>query len=126
MRQVQQQQATTPTVVQNNAMLPTSRLPIALGIALGGALLVTLLTAGLILLINPAHLTGLLALLAHAPQLLLIPLITFILFVLLVLFGAMPLALYRYLHAVRAAQEQYKQLYTPLTALTNIRQTPDT
>ncbi len=125
MRQVQQQQSTMPTVVQNDAMLLQSRLPIALGIALVGALLVTLLTAGLILLINPAHLVGLLALLTHTPQLFFIPVLVFVLLVLAVLFGSIPLAIYRYLHAVRAAQEQYKQLYTPLTALTNIRQTPD-
>ncbi len=124
MRQVQQQQPIVSTVVQHSAMSDTSRLPIALGIALVSTLLLTLLEAILILLIHPTHLAGLLALPSHAPQLLIIPIIEFVLLVLAVRLGSMPLAIYRYLQDARAAQEQYYQLYTPLTALTNIRQTP--
>ncbi|GCE28025.1 hypothetical protein KDA_35090 [Dictyobacter alpinus] len=43
----------------------------------------------------------------------------------LALFLARPLAIMRYLRAVHAAQKDYNDLYTPLTALTNIRQTAD-
>ncbi len=124
MRQVQQQRSILPTVVQNSVMLDTSRLPIALAIALLGTLLLTVLEALLLVFINPAHLAGLLALPAQAPQVFIVPVIEFVLLVLAVRLGSMPLAIYRYLQDVRAAQEQYYQLYTPLTALTNIRQTP--
>ena len=124
MRQVQQQRSILPTVVQNGAVLNSSRLPIALGIALLGTLLLTVLEALLFVFINHAHLAGLLALPAQAPQLIIIPIIEFVLLVLAVRVGSMPLAIYRYLQDVRVAQEQYYQLYTPLTALTNIRQTP--
>ncbi len=125
MRQVQQQQPVIPDVVQIGGVSSPSRMPIALMLALAGTLILTLLEAVLILLINPAHLAGLLSLISHAPLLLLIPIVEFVLLFVAVRFGSMPLAIYRYLYDVRAAQEQYKQLYTPLTALTNIRQTPD-
>ncbi len=124
MRQVQQQQSILPTVVQNSVIPNPSRLPIALGIALVGTLLLTLLEAILIVLINPTHLAGLLALPSHAPQVFIVPVVEFALLILAVRVGSMPLAIYRYLQDVRTAQEQYYQLYTPLTALTNIRQTP--
>ncbi len=125
MRQVQQQQSTTPTAVQNSDVPSLSRLPIAFAIALVGTLLLTLIEAVLILLISSSHLAGLLALPAHAPYVFILPVIEFALFVLAVLLGSMPLAIYRYLRDVKAAQAQYHQLYTPLTALTNIRQTPN-
>ncbi|GAC1400746.1 MAG: hypothetical protein NVSMB49_13620 [Ktedonobacteraceae bacterium] len=124
MRQVQQQQSITPIVVQSSAMPTSSRLAITLGIALVGTLLLTLLAAVLIVFINPLHLAGLLALPAHAPQVYSIPIIEFVLLVIAVRLGSMPFAIYRYLQDVRTAQEQYYQLYTPLTALTNIRQSP--
>jgi len=125
MRQAQQQQPITPTVVQRGITSSPSRLPIALVLAFAGTLLLTLLEAALTALINPLHLAGLLAAVTHTPLVFIIPVIEFTLLVVVVLLGSMPLAIYRYLHDVRAAQEQYKQLYTPLTALTNIRQTPD-
>lgn len=126
MRQVQQQQPIPSNTVQSGTVSSPSRLPSALMLALAGTLLLTLLEASLVLLLNSAHLAGLLKLVTHSPLVLLIPVVEFVLLFVAVLYGSMPLAIYRYLHDVRAAQEQYKQLYTPLTALTNIRQTPDT
>src|SRR5581483_7384237 len=56
------------------------------------------------------------------PQLLLCPLLAFIVLSLLAFFAMQPLALVSYLRAVHKAQEEYHKLYTPLTALTNLRQ----
>ena len=104
MRQVQQQRSIAPTVVQNSMMLNTSRLPIALVIALLGTLLLTVIEALLLVFLLPTHLTGLLALPVQAPQILIIPAIEFVLLVLAVRLGSVPLAIYRYLKDVRTAK----------------------
>jgi HEAT repeat protein len=46
--------------------------------------------------------------------------------VLLVVLATRPLAIFTYSRNVRAAQEEYHKLYTPLTALTNVRTSSDT
>jgi HEAT repeat protein/ABC-type nitrate/sulfonate/bicarbonate transport system ATPase subunit len=102
----------------------------ALLVSVGVTLLLSLLFTGVLWLWNPFHLPGdsahliasLLALLRQSPQLLLIPLLVFIVFFFLAFFSIQPLALVSYLRAVHEAQEGYHKLYTPLTALTNLRQ----
>ncbi|GER89441.1 hypothetical protein KDW_36030 [Dictyobacter vulcani] len=63
--------------------------------------------------------------LAQLTFILLLALPELCIFTALALFLSRPLAIMRYLRAVHAAQQTYHALYTPLTALTNIRQTAD-
>ncbi len=129
MRQVQQ--LTTSTAVQKGATPLVSRLLFCLLIGLVGTLMLTLLEVGILWLVNPFHVlgsdssAGLVALPSHAPQSLLVPIIELAAISLAVFLSTKPLAFIRYLQEVRTVQEQYHQLYTPLTALTNIRKTPE-
>lgn len=106
----------------------------ALLTGLGITLLLTLVLAAIIWYFNPFHLLGnvanrsaaLLMLPVDHPLTLLGPGIAFVLFFILALLLAHPLSLVLYLRAVRAVQKHYHTLYTPLTALTNIRRALDT
>ncbi|GLV59654.1 hypothetical protein KDH_64800 [Dictyobacter sp. S3.2.2.5] len=86
-------------------------------IGLGITCLVTLLLVFGILF--PFHL------LAELPFILIIALLELCIFTGLVLLLARPLAIIRYLRAAHESQKKYHDLYTPLTALANIRQTSD-
>ncbi|HZR41502.1 MAG TPA: hypothetical protein VFB12_15370, partial [Ktedonobacteraceae bacterium] len=102
-------------------------------IGLGITLILTLLEIGILWLLNPLHLTGntqqrfsaMLALPAHSPQWLLLPLGELAVASLAAAVAARPLALMAYLRDVHQAQEEYHKLYTPLTALANIRKTAE-
>ncbi|GCE20513.1 HEAT repeat domain-containing protein [Dictyobacter kobayashii] len=63
--------------------------------------------------------------LSNLPFVLIIALPELCIFTGISLLVARPLAITRYLRAVHEAQKAYHDLYTPLTALTNIRQTTD-
>ncbi len=103
-------------------------------IGVGITLFLLLVEAGYVLLFNPADMLGrttqrLLALLTlpiHVPLVLLILVLELIVVVGLILLVNRPFAIYRYLRVVRDTQEEYHKLYTPLTALTNIRKSLDT
>lgn len=105
------------------------RVLIALAIGLGATFVLTLLEIGVITLFNPFAMLGetpnrfasALALPAQSPGVLLVPLSEVLLFSLAAFLLAKPLALTSYLHAVRQVQEESHRLYTPLTAVTNIR-----
>lgn len=129
---MQEQGLTTPIIKDTNTMRHArfryffSALLISGGITLLFALLFT----GILWLWNPLHfpvnsahfVVSLLALLNQSPLLLLIPLLVFLALFFLAFFAIQPLALVSYLRAVHEAQEDYHKLYTPLTALTNLRQ----
>ncbi|MBO0796125.1 MAG: hypothetical protein J2P36_34980, partial [Ktedonobacteraceae bacterium] len=129
---IQEQGLTNPTHKYTYTMPHIhSRYPLyAFLVSCGTTLLLLLLMIGILWLWNPFHLLGdsthliasLLALLRLSPQLLLIPLLLFLLFFLLSFLSMPPLALVSYLRTVHGAQEEYHKLYTPLTALTNLRQ----
>ncbi|MBV9231879.1 MAG: NACHT domain-containing protein, partial [Chloroflexi bacterium] len=100
------------------------------GIAI--TLVLTLIEVVIFWLVNPLHVPGssiasslsaLLALVIQSPSLLLIPLGELIVITFAVLLAAKPLALFAYLRAVHSVQEKYHRLYTPLKALTSVRQT---
>lgn len=81
-------------------------------------------------LFNPFHVPGALLehlspLLASLPIVLLIIIIALLIFSLLTFFLIRPAGLIIYLRSVHKAQQQYHDLYTPLTALTNIRRALD-
>jgi HEAT repeat protein len=111
----------------------SARLLSSLLLGVGVTIILTLLVACILLFVDPFHALGnaanrfpaLLALPVHAPQLLLIPLVVLLVVFLTTLLAARPLALVSYLRNVHAAQEEYHKLYTPLTALTNIRKALD-
>ncbi|WP_165423791.1 HEAT repeat domain-containing protein [Ktedonosporobacter rubrisoli] len=102
-------------------------------VGLGIAVILTFIVAVIILLLNPSGILGatanrfsaLLTLPARAPQVLLLPLLVFLVASVGTLFTAQPLALIMYLREVHQAQEGYHKLYTPLTALTNLRQSAE-
>lgn len=129
---IQEQGLTNPTHKHAYTMPHIhSRYPLyALLVSGAITLLLLLLIISILWLWNPFHLLGdsthliasLVALLRLSPQLLLIPLLMFLLFFLLSFLSMPPLALVSYLRAVHRAQEEYHKLYTPLTALTNLRQ----
>ncbi|MBE3560744.1 MAG: HEAT repeat domain-containing protein [Ktedonobacteraceae bacterium] len=91
-------------------------------------LALTLVEAGVILLLNPLHLPGtfvsrvaaLPGVVTHTPLLLLPPVELFGAWITVLLIER-PIALFSYLRAVHNEQAEYHQLYTPLKALTNIR-----
>lgn len=114
--------------------IPLTRL--LYSILIGGSigLLFLLVEAAILLLFNPGHLLGsttnrvaaLGTLTAHTPLVLLLIVVEIVLAILLIMRVARPFALFLYLKDVRKAQADYHKLYTPLTALTNIRKTLDT
>ena len=129
---LQEQEFVTPTSTQRDTVTQHGQVNRLLrGLLIGGGLTVVvgLLETGLILLFNPFHVLGngtnrfsaLLTLPIHFPIVLLILLLELLLFSLLAFFVARPVALVRYLYQVHRAQEKYSRLYTPLTALANIR-----
>jgi HEAT repeat protein len=97
--------------------------------AITGSLILTLLSAALFLIFASGtfaqRFAALLALLIHMPLLLLIPLGLLALCLLLALLITQPLLLQFYLRSVRTAQANYHRLYTPLTAVANIRRARD-
>ena len=107
------------------------RLLSSLFISITIVLLLTLLEITFVFVFNSVHTPGaaistFFRLLARTPSLLLVPCIELVALLIIVWLAARPLALLSYLRAVRAAQAQYWQLYTPLKALTNIRKTAET
>lgn len=130
LNQVHPQQNMVVTTADQVAKPFMARLRFGLLIGLLVTLVLTLMEMGVLWLVNPLHalastrLVGLLTLPVHVPLLLTIPLVEFVIFSLLLIFGVVPVALVSYLKEVNAAQEPYHQLYTPLTAMTNIRQVP--
>ena len=128
--EVHQQPNMAMTTAEQVARPLSMRLRFGLLIALLATLILTLLEMGSLWLINPLHalissrLIGLLALPLHVPLLFTIPLAEFVIVAVLLIFGVVPLALVSYLREVNAAQASYYQLYTPLTAMTNIRRVP--
>src|SRR5581483_267872 len=125
----------TSTGVRGDTMqhVTARRLLSSVLIGLGITLILTLLEIGILWLLNPLHLTGntqqrfsaMLALPAHSPQWLLLPLGELAVASLAAAVAARPLALMAYVHDVHQAQEEYHKLYTPLTALANIRKTAE-
>lgn len=88
------------------------------------ALVLTLIETAIFGLINPSHFSALLPFIISVPYWLLLPLVELLLAFLLVQVAGEPLALVLYLRDVQKAQESYRRLYTPLTALPNIYETP--
>src|SRR5437588_4226455 len=84
----------------------------------------TLIETGIFGLINPSHFSALLPFIISAPYWLLLPLVEFVLAFLLVQVADKPLALDLYLQDAQKALESYRRVYTPLTALPDIYETP--
>ena len=128
--EVHQQQNMTMTTAEQVARPLSSRLRFGVLIALLATLILSLLEVGVLWLVNPLHalagtrLAGLLVLPLHVPLLFTIPLAEIVIVALLLIFGVVPLTLVSYLREVNAAQASYYHLYTPLTAMTNIRRVP--
>jgi HEAT repeat protein len=105
------------------------RIVSSLLIGIGLAVILTLIEAGILLLLNPYNVlskmpdrfTALTGLLAHAPATMLLPLFELLAATGLAFLAIKPIELIGYLRAARRAQEEYSQLYTPLKALTNLR-----
>jgi HEAT repeat protein len=103
-------------------------------IGIGIAIILALVEASILLFFNPYRMAGemsnhfaaLAGLVAHAPVIMLLPLIAFIVVAILAFLAIKPVALVSYLRAARRAQEEYSQLYTPLKALTNLRKSTET
>src|SRR5581483_7544166 len=134
-RMKREQRFVTSTGVRGDTMqhVTARRLLSSVLIGLCITLIFTLLEIGILWLLNPLHLTGntqqrfsaMLALPAHSPQWLLLPLGELAVASLAAAVAARPLALMAYLRDVHQAQEEYHKLYTPLTALANIRKTAE-
>lgn len=137
----QEQQLTTMNTTQRKHTIKhtipkrsSTHLLSSILIGIGITLLLMIIEAGIVLLFNPAHLLGdttqrvsaLLLLPLHIPLVLVFLVVELIIIVGLLLLARRPFAVYRYLHIVRDTQEEYHKLYTPLTALTNIRESLDT
>ncbi len=93
-------------------------------------LVIGLLLLGGIALLNPFHVPG--AILGRlSPLLSSLPILLLIIFIVLLVCSSLafilirPAGLIRYLRRVHKEQQQYHDLYTPLTALTNIRRALD-
>lgn len=103
-------------------------------LGIGITLVLVLLEACVLLLLNPAHLLGttgnrfsaLFALPIHIPLLLVGIVIELLAVLVLIVLAAKPFSLLLYVRTVHRTQEEHHTLYTPLTALTNIRKTEDT
>ncbi|MBO0796340.1 MAG: hypothetical protein J2P36_36070, partial [Ktedonobacteraceae bacterium] len=102
------------------------RLTSSILIGLGITLVLTLLEAGIFVLSAQGtvsqRLLALPELMTRTPSLLAMPVGELLTSTIVALLVARPLSLMAYLRAVHAEQEEYHQLYTPLKALTNIRQ----
>lgn len=127
---LQEQEFITHMNPQRDTLPQPQRLWTSLFSGGGATLILTLLVLGSISLINPFHVPGsilsrLSPLLSALPFMLLLVLIALILFSLLAFFLARPAGLIRYLRHVHKAQQEYHDLYTPLTALANIRRALD-
>src|SRR5579883_964082 len=130
---LQEQEFVTSGGLHRNIILPHARsyrFLSSLLIGAGVGLILVLLQVCLLWLLNPFHLPGsptsrlfaILALPLHMPGILLILLLELALAFIAVLLLAKPIKLAAYLNAVHAAQKEYHKLYTPLTALANLRQ----
>ncbi len=126
-----EQRFVIPTRVQRDMIqgpLPR-RFLTSLLVGAGVTLLLSLLELVIVLLLNPWHILSsgtnrvaiLLMLPVHAPQLLFVPLGELLVVSFVLLFSAKTISLMLYLRRVHAAQEEYHKLYTPLTALANLR-----
>lgn len=102
------------------------RLTSSMLIGLGIVLILTLLEEGVFALITQGameqKLLALPMLLVHMPVLAAVPVGELIVSFVVALLIVKPFSLMAYLRAVHTEQEEYHQLYTPLKALTNIRQ----
>ncbi|GHO91340.1 hypothetical protein KSF_013880 [Reticulibacter mediterranei] len=129
---IQEQGLTTPINKRANATRKTHsrRFLYAFLISASVTLFLLLFAISILWWWNPFHLlqdpeqflADLLAFPKQTPQLLLIPLLIFLILFFLVFLAIPPLKLVSYLRAVHKAQEEQHKLYTPLTALTNLRQ----
>lgn len=124
---MKEQQSVASMIHKEDTMQRTlaARLSFGLKIGLAVMLALTLLEALLFLLLHAFHIADLFSLLLHAPQVLLVPLIELLLFTLLVLLGLRTLAVALYLRQVHGEQRAQYEVYTPLTSIRNIRQTPE-
>lgn len=125
---LQEQGFATPANTTRDAARFTMwpRLLFSLLIGIIVMLIVTLITAGIVMLASHAHTLGtVLALAAQSPLEVVIPAGAFVVAFVVAWLARRPLALASYLRHAHRAQEEYHKLYTPLTALTNIRKALD-
>jgi HEAT repeat protein len=113
-----------PIYYVSNRHFAPSRIFRNLLMGAGIVLVLTLIEAGIFGLINPSHFSALVPFIISAPYWLLLPLVEFLLAFLLVQVADKPLALGLYLQDAQKAQESYRRIYTPLTALSDIYETP--
>jgi HEAT repeat protein len=98
------------------------RLLFSLLIGIIAAFILTLVAVGIFVIVSPAHTwRAALALPMQSPLALLLPVGVFLVAFIVAWLLRRPMALASYLRSVHRAQEEYHKLYTPLTALTNIR-----
>jgi HEAT repeat protein len=105
------------------------RIVSSLLIGISIAIILTLIEAGVLFSFNPYHVlnktpdrfTPLIDLPAHAPAILLLPLLELLIAAGLAFLASKPVELIGYLRAAHRAQAEYSHLYTPLKALTNLR-----
>ncbi|MBV9256688.1 MAG: hypothetical protein JO215_01575, partial [Ktedonobacteraceae bacterium] len=127
---LQEQEFVTHTNIQRETLQQPHRVWISLFFGGSATLIIVLLVLGSISLLNPFHVPGailsrLAPLLSSLPIILLGAFLALLLFSLLAFFLLRPTGLIRYLRRVHKDQQQYHDLYTPLTALTNIRRALD-
>ncbi len=125
---IQEQRFITTKDMMQQAL--SSRFLKSLCIGIGITCILTLVeTCIFLLFFQTSHaatgLSALLALSLHTPWVLLILVVELTGTSLMAVLGAKPLALIAYLRDAHIAQEEYHKLYTPLTALTNIRKTSE-
>ncbi len=133
---IQEQGLVTPTRLRKDTTQQalSQRLLWSLLIGVGIVLILTLLQVCVLWAFNPFHivsqtanrLAAILALPVQSPSTLTVPLVELVVAFVAVLLTAKPIELAAYLNDVHLAQRQYHKLYTPLTALANLRQSSET